>query len=176
MTGTLDLNAFARDADNAEYVPASVVFNGLAEDLSAGGAGTFLTGQFTVTLNNLASYRSLQPESAGNFLSFDTAFVGTVQAPSRPEMRLTAGSVRTGLDAYTINTNYSYGPVSVTGTGTLDTLNTDDSSLTLTNQDGITVTFRPHADAVVSKDGTTLGIIPFGSSIVYFNDGYFESL
>lgn len=176
FTGTIDLNAFARDADNAEYVPASVVFDGLAEDLSAGGAGTFLTGRFTVTLNNLASYHSLQLESASNFLRFDTGFVGTIQAPSRPEMRLTAGSSRTGLDTYSINTNYSYGPVSVTGTGTLNTFNTDNSSLTLTNQDGITVTFQPHADAIVSKGGVTLGIIPFGSTIVYFIDGYFESL
>lgn len=176
FTGTLDLNAFASDADGADYVPASFVFDGVFEDLSAGGVGTFLTGRLTVTLNNLASYRSLQPESASNFLLFDTAFVGTIQAPSRPELRLTAGSSRTGLDAYTINTNYSYGPVSVTGTGTLDTLNTDNSSLTLANQDGVTVVFQPHADAVVSKGGTTLGIIPFGSAIVYFVDGYFESL
>ncbi len=176
FTGTLDLNAFARDADNAEYVPASSVFEGLIEDLSAGGAGVFLTGRLTVTLNNVASYHSLQPQSAGNFLLFDTAFVGTIQAPSRPEMRLTAGSSRTGLDAYTINTNYTYGPVSVTGTGTLDTFNMANSSLTLTNQNGITVTFQPHADAVVRKGGTTLGIIPLGSSIVYYIDGYFESL
>lgn len=176
FTGTLDLNAFAPDADNAEYVPASSVFEGMVEDLSTGGAGTFLTGRFTVTLNNLASYHSLQPESAGNFLSFDTSFVGTMQAPSRPEMRLTAGSVRAGVDSYAINTNYTYGPVWVSGTATLDTFNTDNSTLTITNQDGVTVTFQPHADAVVSKSGVTLGIIPFGSAIVYFIDGYFESL
>lgn len=176
FTGTLDLNAFARDADGAEYVPASSVFDGLMEDLSAGGAGVFLTGRLTITLNNLAAYHSLQPESAGNFLLYDTAFVGTIQAPSRPEMSLTAGSVRTGLDAYTITTNYTYGAVSVIGTGTLDTFNMANSILTLTNQDGITVTFQPHADAAVMKGATTLGVIPFGSAIVYFTDGYFESL
>ncbi|MBI3041680.1 MAG: hypothetical protein HYY78_02510 [Betaproteobacteria bacterium] len=176
FTGTLDLGAFAADADNSEYLPASSVFDGVAEDLSVGGAGTFLTGRLTVTLNNLASFHSQQPESAGNFLRYDTSFVGTMQAPSRPEMRVTAGSSRTGLDTYSITTNYSYGPVSVAGTGTLDTFNFGNSTLTLTNQDGVTVTFLPHADAVVAKDGVTLGVIPFGSAIVYFVDGYFESL
>lgn len=176
FTGTLDLNAFATDADNVKYQPTSAVFDGSAEDLSAGGAGTFLTGRLTATLNNLASYHSVQPELASNFLRYDTSFVGTIQAPSRPVLRLTAGSSRTGVDTFTINVTYTYGSVSVTGTGTLDTFNTDNSSLTLTNQDGITVTFQPHADVVVAKGSTMLGIIPLGSSIVYYIDGYFESL
>jgi hypothetical protein len=176
FTGTIDLNAFARDASGSEYVPTSGVFDGAFEDLSPGGAGTFLTGRLTVTLNNLGSYNRLQPESADNFLRFDTAFVGTIQATGRPEMRLTAGSSRTGVQAHSVNVNYAYGPVSVSGVGTLNTADLASSTLTLTNQDGITVTFHPHADAVVAKDGVTLGTIPYGSAIVYFIDGYFESL
>ena len=66
--------------------------------------------------------------------------------------------------------------MSVTGTGVLDTANKDNSSVTFTNQNGVTVTFRPHVDTTVAKGGTMLGTIPYGSAIVYFIDGYFESL
>lgn len=176
FTGVLDLNAFARDADNAKYVPTSLAFDGSFEDLSPSGAGIFLTGRFTVTLNNAASYHSLLLDTESNFLRVDTAFVGTIRAPSRPEMRLTTGSSRMGLDTFSFNVIYAYGSVSVTGTGTIDTLISDNSTLTLFNQDGVTVSFRPHADAVVAKDGVTLGTIPYGSNTVYFIDGYFESL
>jgi hypothetical protein len=176
FTGILDLGAFAPDADNLRYLPTSLVFDGSAEDLSPGGAGTFLAGKLTATLNNLTSFHYGQPESAGNFLRADIAFVGTVQAPNRPPMRLTAGSSRTGLDLYSITTNYTYGSVSVTGTGVLNTANRDSSVLTLTSQDGVTVTFQPFADANIVKGSTILGIIPFGSAIVYYSDGYFESL
>ena len=175
FTGTIDLNAFATDADDAEWIPTSVVFNGTMEDLSSGGAGVYLNGTLTLTLNNLAAYHSLQPESSGNFQSADLAFVGSIQGSNRPEMRLTFGTSRTGLNTYSVNTTYTYGVISVTGSGTLDKGNSE-SVLTLTNQDGVTVSFHPRADAVVSKGGTTLGTIPLGSSIVYFTDGYFESL
>ena len=44
----------------------------------------------------------------------------------------------------------------------------------LTNQDGVVMNFQPHADVSITK-GTLVGIIPYGSSIVYYTDGYFES-
>ena len=176
LTGTLELLGYDYEASGTETLPVSSVFDGSVADLSSGGAGVFMTGRFTMTLNNLATYSSLLPESSGNFLRYDTSFIGTLNAPSRPELRLTTGTSRTGVAAHTINTNYTYGPISVTGAGTLDTANADNSTLTLTNQAGVTVVFQPHADATVSKDGVNLGVIPFGSGAVYFTDGYFESL
>lgn len=176
LTGTMLLSAYAADADGLEWLPTSLVFDGTVEDLSPSGAGVFVTGQFTMTLNNLASYHSNQLESSSNFLNFATAFVGTINSPDRPELRLTAGTTRTGMDTFSINTTYTYGAISVAGTGTLDQANPDNSTLTLTNQAGVTVVFQRHADAVVSKGGTTLGTIPYGSAMVYFSDGHFESL
>ena len=35
---------------------------------------------------------------------------------------------------------------------------------------------QAHADGPVTKGGPTLGVIPFGSAIVYSIAGYFESL
>lgn len=189
FTGTIDLNDFGYDADNIDYVPASIRFDGSVEDLSTGGAGVFLTGVFTLTANNLALYHKGQPESATNFLDFDTSFVGTIRAAGRPELKLTVGTSREGLDTHSISATYSYETVqtagdpiigvSIEGTGTLDTSNSANSTLTLKNQDNIVVTFQPFADAIIFKEGaesTILGVIPYGSSIVYFRDGYFESL
>ena len=153
----------------------SIAVEGAAEDLSPGGAGQFLFGRLTLDFPNLAAFHANQPVSASNYRQVVMGFTGKISAPDRPEMRLVVSTTRIGVDAYSVTATYNYGTTSVTGTGTLDTANSYNSTLTLTNQDNVVITLQRRADINITKDGVLVGMIPVGSSIVYYTDGYFES-
>jgi hypothetical protein len=177
FTGSFALSAFATDADNQVWVPTSGSFSGTMEDLTSGGSGQFLKGALTYEITNAATFHSNSPESNSNYAQGNIQFVGSIMGTGRPEMKLSFGITRSGLNTFALSANYSYGTVSVTGVGLVDKTNDASNYLTFTNQDGISLTFSNSGlDAVIKKDTATLGTIPYGSNIVYYTDGYFESL
>ena len=177
FTGSFTLSAFATDADNQAWVPTSGSFTGTMEDLTIGGSGQFLKGALTYEITNAAIFHSNSPETESNYAQGNIQFVGSILGTGRPEMKLSFGITRSGLNTYALNANYAYGTISVTGVGWVDKANVSTNYLTFTNQDGVTLTFSNSGlDAVIKKSTVTLGIIPYGSNIVYYTDGYFESL
>lgn len=172
FTGTAALDTFHADVDGLNPMFTHGTFNGSVWDLSTGGAGQFLTGQFTFT-TNYASYHSTQPESTTNFLAPTGSFTGTVQAPSRPAMTLTVSGSRTGLNASSGTLNYTYGTISVTGTGSVSN---GVWTLSLTNQNSIQVasdTTTP-GKLLVTKSGTALATVT--NNTIQYVDGVTESL
>lgn len=177
FTGSFNLSAFATDADNQVWVPTSGSFTGTMEDLTSGGSGQFLKGALTYEITNAATFHSNLPESESNYAQGNIQFVGSILGTGRPEMKLSFGITRSGLNTLALNANYSYGTISVNGVGLVDKTNVSSNYLTFTNQDGVTLTFSNSGlDAVIKKSTATLGTIPYGSNIVYYTDGYFESL
>jgi hypothetical protein len=178
FTGTLEMGSVMTDADGRNYIPTSVIFTGSFSDLTSGGAGQFLTGKLEGAMAQYNQYHSTQPDSATNYKHGTVTFTGTIQAPSRPLMKLVAAVTKTGPATSSTTVNYSYGSVSITGSGshTFNSTGPSPSTLTLSNQDGIQLVFDNTATdrAVVSKSGVTLATINNG--MINYVDGVTESL
>jgi hypothetical protein len=176
FSGTLTASSFKTNADGQDYAPTSVVFKGSISDTSSGGAGEFLTGKLEASVVDYNLYSTIQPESATNYAKVTVAFTGTVQAPGRPLIKLVLGARATGPRTGTTTANYSYGTVSISGTGAYDTgANPETASITLSNQDGIQLVLSAASNnIIVSKSGTTLATITNG--VIKYVDGSSESL
>lgn len=171
FVGTVTASAFGNDASGNNYSASNVVFNGAISDTSIGGAGEILTGKLEAAATNWASYNSALPLSPSNFLRGTVTFTGTVQAPGRPLAKLVVSGSHTGFDTDTATVNYTYGTVSISGSGTVvGTVTTS----TVSNQDG--VQFAPDAGktkTLVTKSGNTLAEIQNGT--IRYVDGFTES-
>jgi hypothetical protein len=171
FVGTVTASAFGNDASGNNYSASNVVFNGAISDTSIGGAGEILTGKLEAAVTNWASYNSALPLSPSNFLRGTVTFTGTVQAPGRPLAKLVVSGSHTGFDTDTATVNYTYGTVSISGSGTVvGTVSTS----TVSNQDG--VQFAPDAGktkTLVTKSGNTLAEIQNGT--IRYVDGFTES-
>jgi hypothetical protein len=177
FTGSFALTAFSSDADNQTWAPTSGSFSGVMEDLTSEGSGQFLKGTLTYEISNAASYHAKLPETEANYVKGNIQFIGSITGSGRPEMKLTFGITRNGLNTFALSANYSYGTISVTGVGAVNKSNIASNVMTFTNQDGITLSFSEAGlDGVIKKGSTTLGTVPYGSGMVYYSDGYFESL
>lgn len=175
FTGTIDMGSFVIDASGTVRSPTSMSFTGVISDLTTGGAGAFLTGQLSATVTGYGSFNANVPESANNYLHTGVTFTGTVQAPSRPELKLVLAGSRPTWDTNSVTLTYSYGTtVKITGTAT-SSAGTSGSLLTLTNQDGIDITLDNAAGTgTVKKAGTNLATIANG--LINYTDGVTESL
>lgn len=175
ISGSMLANSFMSDADGLNFSPTDVTVVGAFSDISTGGAGAIINGALMASSSNYGSYHSLQPESAANYIQGATTFNGTLKLPSRPTMGLTLTGTVTGPRAGTISGQYTYdNGLAITVSGTHDSNNPAANSLTLTNQDGITVTLPHVGSNTITKGTANLGTIING--IVYYADGYFESL
>lgn len=171
FTGSIDVGAFAT-SKNSEYSPTSIVFNGSIADIRPTiGTGQILTGKLEATVVGYANFDSSANESSSNFLHSTMTFTGTVQAPSRPLLKLVAAVKRTGLTTGDTTLNYSYGTTSITGSGTVDSANSANNTMILSNQNGITVDAKT---GLVSKSGTKVATLANGS--ISYEDGVTESL
>jgi hypothetical protein len=171
FTGTFDLTNWSSNVNATDWRPNSVVFNGSISDTSTGGAGQLLTGKIEVAVTNAGSYNPSLPESTSNYSAGTFTFTGTVQAPSRPLLKLVVGGVRTGFNTKTATVNYSYGTKSITGSGSSDGANPANDSMLLTNQDGIQMVTKT---GIVSKSGTQVATLL--NNMVSYVDGVTESL
>lgn len=174
FTGTVTASAFKVDAKGANLSPTSMVFSGVISDTSTGGAGEILTGKLEAGITDYQLYDSMAVESSSNFVKATVAFTGTVQAPSRPLLKLVLSGSQTGLDTGTVTLNYSYGTgISITGSGTFSP---SAETMTLSNQDGIQLTPDATDKSIirVTKAGGALGHIQNGR--VNYVDGMTESL
>lgn len=171
FTGTLDVGAFSNNADGFDYSPTSIVFNGSISDTSTGGAGEMLTGKLEAAVADYNLYHSTQAQSGTNYQKATVTFTGTVQAPSRPALKLVVAGVKTGIATSNITVDYSYGTVKITGSGATSATG---NTLTLSNQDGVQVVLNSQSAGTVTKSGATLATI--GNGMVNYTDGVSESL
>lgn len=174
FTGSVTLGSFLTDADGINYTPTSVEFNGSISDTSGSGAGEILTGKLEATVASYDQFHSTQPETSNNYEHATVTFTGTVQAPSRPLLKLIVAGTKTGVTTSALTVNYSYGTVSLTGSGVIDNANQASKTLTLSNQAGIQTIFANGVPAVVKKSGVTLATITNGN--ISYIDGVSESL
>lgn len=168
-TGTLEMGSFMKDADGKGNIPTVVAFTGSINDTVQ-----TLTGKLDVSVASYNLYHSTLPESTTNYARITFTFTGTVQAPDRPLLKLAVAASRTGLSTSTVTLNYSYGTISITGSGIVDH---DASTMTLSNQDGIAMTITSGAASSVTqvtKSGAILATISNGT--INYADGYTESL
>ncbi len=172
FVGTMTMGDFMSDKSGRGYIPTRVTFSGSVHDISAAGTGQYLTGDLGVNVTDYKLYDTRSPESATNYLHAAFTFTGQVQATDRPVMKLALAGSTTGPDSMSITLNYSYDDISITGSGTLSP---EGNTITLSNQDGISITKKTNQDAVVtSKSGITLATID-GNTINY-EDGFSSSL
>jgi hypothetical protein len=172
LTGTLSMSGFVKDASGTSTAPSSMVISGSMSDTSTGGAGTFLTGKLESTTTAYGSYDDTKKQSDTNFVQGTVKFTGTIQAPSRPLLKLVVSGTKTGANAGTATLNYSYGSVSITGTGTASA---SGNTFALTNQDGLQIAVNPSKDSElqVTKAGSLVATIV--NSAVTYVDGSGES-
>lgn len=185
FTGTLTLGSFMRSAAGGEFVPTSIVFDGSIGDTSGGSASAaaFLTGKLEVSVADYDKYYTNGIPATGavagatSYVKATIAFTGTVQAPSRPLLKLVLSGTQTGLDTGTLSLDYSYDNVVISGTGSFDD-RTKSTRLTLTNQDGIQTVITSSGgnnySGTVTRSGATLAAIANNS--INYADGYSESL
>lgn len=175
LNGSLLATSFMSDADGINYAPTDVTAVGTFTDTSAGGAGVILNGTLTAVGSNYGSYHSLQPESQTNYINGTIGLTGSLRLPSRPTMGLTLTGTATGPSTNTISGQYTYdNGLVITLSGIHDGNNPSANSLTITNQDGVTVTLPNIGNSPISKGTTSLGYISNG--MIYYTDGTFESL
>lgn len=171
FSGSLLVDGFQTDANGLHGIPTRIVFAGDVSDTSTGGAGKFLTGKLELGVADYKLYDASLPDSASNFIKLNVSFTGTVQAPSRPQLKLVLAASRTGPDSGTTTLNYSYGAVSITGSGPFDRNGV--TSMTLSNQDGIQLTLTP-GQMEVKKSGASLATV--SGKMIHYVDGVSESL
>lgn len=155
-------------AYNNGYQPSHFNFKGTVADTSTGGAGEFLTGTLDANFNNLATYNPYAPESTTNYRQIAVTYTGMVQAPSRPLMKLVLAGAVTGPNSGTTTLNYSYGTVSVTGSGTQTN---GVGAMTLSNQAGLQIA-KDTAVAnqnLITKAGNVLA--KFKNGVLNYVDG-----
>lgn len=173
FTGSLDVGSFATSKNN-EFSPTSIVFNGSINDIRPSiGIGQILTGKLEATVTDYANFDSSLAESSTNYLHAKMTFTGTVQAPSRPLLKLVVAAAKTGVATGDVTLNYSYGSnISITGSGTMAP---SGNTLVLSNQDGIQFGITANQATIpVTKSGTTLATITNG--VINYIDGVTESL
>jgi hypothetical protein len=172
FTGTVNLGSFMFDADQQNYTPTNVTFNGSISDISVGGAGQMLTGQLTASLASYNTYHSLSASSPTNYEHGSVNFTGTVKAPSRPLLTLAVAATRINATDNSATINYTDGTAHITGTATTTV---SGNTLTLSNQDGIQATYNNATGGwAVSKAGATLATISNG--MISYIDGVSEAL
>lgn len=176
FTGSVLAKSFMSDADGMNWAPTDMTAVGTFTDTSAGGAGTILGGTLTATDTTYGLYHSMQQPSATNFKHAVIKLTnGALQLPSRPAMGLTLTGTVTGPSASTISGQYTYdNGLLISLSGTNDGNNSPADSLTITNQDGVTVSFPHVGISPISKGATSLGYISNG--IINYTDQTFESL
>ncbi len=172
FTGAVTLGSFMFDADQQNYTPTNITFNGSISDISAGGAGQMLTGQLTASLASYNTYHSLSASSSTNFEHGSVNFTGTVKAPSRPPLTLVVAASRVNATDNSATIDYTDGTAHITGTATTTV---SGNTLTLSNQDGIQVTHNNATGGwTVTKAGATLATISNG--MINYIDGVSEAL
>jgi hypothetical protein len=174
FTGTFDIGSFVKDSKGTNEIPTALVFTGAINDLSPSGAGEFLTGKLEAAITNYNAYDSNAGKSSNNFMTGTVAFTGTVQAPSRPPLKLVLAGTMTGLTTSTMTLNYSYGSgISITGSGSIDSADSSKNTMTLSNQAGIQLIVKQNAPSDVTKAGVKLATI--SKNLINYIDGVSES-
>lgn len=171
FTGTLDVGSFATDKSGKDYSPTNITFAGSISDTSTGGAGEFLTGKLEATVANYSQFDTTLPDSSTNYVHATLTFTGTIQAPSRPLMKLVLAVAKTSPSTSNVTLNYTYGTVKITGSGKVDGDNPANETLTLSNQDGVQVVTKTGA---VTKAGAPVATLVNGA--INYVDGVTESL
>jgi hypothetical protein len=173
LTGSLSMSGFIKDKSGTSTIASSVVFNGVLSDTSVGGAGDILTGKLEATVSNYSAYDVTQLTSSSNYIQGTAAFTGTIQAPSRPLMKLVISGNATGANAGSATVSYSYGSVIITATGSSSP---SGSTSTISNQDGIQIAADPNVakQQLITKDGVTLAKVLNG--VINYVDGSSETM
>jgi hypothetical protein len=172
FTGTMAISGITYDKNATNPLATKLVFTGSVNDLSANGAGEFLTGKLEAGVTDYANYDPKAPLSSTNYVRGTAAFTGTVQAPTRPLLKLVVSGSSTGPKANSVSLNYSYGTVSLTGSGTSTETA---SSFTISNQDGIQISANPEkaSENLIKKADVLLGT--FVGGFINYVDGTSET-
>jgi hypothetical protein len=166
FTGTVELSAFSADKNGNNYQPTHASFTGSISDTAQALTGTLVA--------DVTDYANYDPFALNAYMKTSLTFTGTVQAPSRPLLKLVVAASKTGLSTGEVTLNYSYGAKSITGSGAVDDTIPANNTMTLSNQDGIVLVISNGATATVTKSGASLATISNGA--VNYVDGVTESL
>lgn len=181
FTGTVDMGAFRANADGVDYVPTSVVLNGVIRDFAT---GDILTGKLEAFIGNYAAFLTSLPVSIDNYRQAGLIFIGTVQQPSQLLMRLVLATVHTGFATDSLSVSYSFGNKN-TISGSLMSHDTSmTATLTLSNQDGLQVGIATQhyaaapstSSGAVTRYGSPVATLNTTMGIIYYVDGFTESL
>jgi len=80
------------DKSQTELWPLEGRLSGALRNTGSNGSTEFLSGVLTATATGIADYDVTLPKSASNSYTVNIGFVGTLTAPNRPTLELSAGS------------------------------------------------------------------------------------
>ena len=172
LTGTIAISGDNKDKSGTQHTPSSMVFSGVITDLSTTTPSDILTGKLETTVTGYSAYDATMLTAGTNYIHGTAAFTGTVQAPNRPQLKLVLSGASTGPNAGTVSLNYSYGAISITGSGSSTPTA---SSFTISNQDGIQIAADPKVanQNLITKASVTLAT--FAKGVINYVDGSSES-
>jgi hypothetical protein len=181
FTGTVDMGSFRANADGVDYVPTSVVLNGVIRDF---GTGEILTGKLEAFIGNYAAFLTSLPLSIDNYRQAGLIFIGTVQQPSQLLMRLVLATVHTGSAKDSLSVSYSFGNKNTISGSLMSHDKSMTATLTLSNQDGLQagITTQHYVAApsissgAVTRYGSPVATLNTRMGIIYYIDGFTESL
>ncbi len=194
FTGTFVFSSPQVDLSGLHYIPTVASFNGKLYDLTISSSVPILNGTLTATAINYPMFNATLDESSSNFLRGSVSFTGTVQAPNRPLMTLTLGASRVFYSEISTTLNYTYGAVSLTGSGKIytNTKSCTSDAFALSNQNGVQITvtnaktaypayygggcYTSAVTGVVDKGVGTAKLAEIIDGAIHYADGYFESL
>ena len=169
------MSGLTKDASGTNTIASNVVFSGVITDTSSATSVDILTGTLKATVSNYSTYNVTQLTAGNNYIQGTAEFTGTIQAPSRPLMKLVISGSATGANAGTATITYSYGTILITGTGTSSPAT--GSNFTILNQDGIQIAADPSLpdQQLITKAGTKLATIT-KNKVINYADGSSETL
>jgi hypothetical protein len=169
------MSGLTKDKSGTNTIASNLVLSGVMSDISTGGAGDILSGKLEAAITGYGNYNITLPTVGNNYINGTATFTGTIQAPSRPLMKLVISGTNTGAQAGDVTLNYSYGTISITGTGAASPAS--GAHFSITNQDGIQIAADPNVanQQLITKAGVTLATVS-KNNVINYADGTSETL
>jgi hypothetical protein len=181
--GVFSVGPTVWDLSGTERLPTAASISGALRNIAGGVTTEFLKGTFTATTSGFANQNSLVAASPTNFFTTSVAFVGTLTAPQRPVLKLTASaskkSYETDVAVVTLQYSALVGGTARTVidvTASPDANGNVDFSLSEASS-GLSMLWLHNATSADLKKGTEkIGTLSQADKRLTFSNGTFISL
>ena len=171
------------DSTGTDRIPNAAKLSGALRNIEGNTVTEFLQGEFNATATGFAGFNAQQPDSTSNYYTTAVTFAGTVTAPTRPVLKLTASASKKSYETDVASVTMQY---SVLVGGTPRTVVAIDVSRGATGgadfklseaTSGLSMTWLDNATSADLLKGTdVIGRLTQSSKLLTFSNGTVISL